>query len=94
MFYHVYNTGEIPTLAHGWRSVIAIRPGRKWLTLIDWATLATARVEIAAWEKLKPVPDSSINRRKVRAVMRHRLKYSASTQTISDAIRLLNVKTP
>jgi hypothetical protein len=94
MLFRVYNAGEIPVLAHGWRSVIAMHPGRKWLTLIDWATLETARVEIAAWDKLKPEPDSTMNRRKVRAVMRHRLKYAATTQAISDAIRLLNGKTP
>ena len=42
MLYRVYNSGEIPSLAHGWRSVIAVPPGRKWLTLIDWTTLETA----------------------------------------------------
>ena len=42
MLYRVYNSGEIPPLAHGWRSVIALRPGRRWITLIDWTTLETA----------------------------------------------------
>ena len=90
MLYRVYNSGEIPPLAHGWRSVIALPPGRKWLTLIDWTTLETARVEIAAWERLKPRPDGTLNRRKVRATMRRRLKYVASTQTIKEALRTLN----
>ena len=27
MLYRVYNQGEIPSLAHGWRSIIALTPG-------------------------------------------------------------------
>src|SRR5271163_2185994 len=94
MLYRVYNSGEIPSLAHGWRSVIALKPGRKWLTLIDWTTLETARIEIPAWERLKPQPDSAMNRRKVRAAMRHRLKFTASTHAIEEALRLLRGGTP
>jgi hypothetical protein len=90
----VYNAGEILRLAHGWRSVIALHPGRKWITVIDWATLETARVEIAAWVELKPQPDSGINRRKVRAIMRRRLNYTASTRPIAEALRLLGSKAP
>jgi hypothetical protein len=66
MLYRVFNQGEIPSLAHGWRSVIALTPGRKWLTLIDWTTLETARIDLAAWARLKPQTDSSMNPRKVR----------------------------
>jgi len=50
MLYRVFNQGEIPLLAHGWRSVVALPPGRKWMTVIDWTTLETARIEIAAWQ--------------------------------------------
>jgi hypothetical protein len=94
MLCRVYNAGEIPALAHGWRSVIAMHPGRKWITVIDWATLETARIEIAVWEKLGPQPDSRINRRKVRRIMRRRLKYTASTRPIAEALRLPNGKAP
>ena len=89
MLYRVYNQGEIPSLAHGWRSVIALTPGRKWVTLIDWTTLETARLEVAAWERLKPQPDNSLIRRKVRAVIRRRLHYVTPTEAIRKARRLL-----
>jgi hypothetical protein len=89
MLYRVYNSGEIAPLAHGWRSVIALRPGRKWLTLIDWTTLETTRIDVAAWEKLRPQPDSRMNPRKVLAIMRRRLKYVASNRAIKDALSLL-----
>jgi hypothetical protein len=92
--YRVFNQGDIPALADGWRSVIALHLGRKWVTLIDWTTLDTARVEIAVWEALKPVADKGINRRKVRGAMRQRLKYTPSTRTIAEAMRLLKDKTP
>ena len=94
MLYRVYNSGEIPPLAHRWRSVIALRPGRRWITLIDWTTLETARMEIAAWERLEPQPDGGMNPRKVRAVMRRRLKYVTPTQAIEQALRLLKGTTP
>ena len=89
MLYRVYNQGEIPSLAHGWRSIIALTPGRKWVTVIDWTTLETARLEIAEWQRLKPQPDDGLNRRKVRAAMRRRLRYVTPTEAIREALRLL-----
>lgn len=89
MLYQVYHQGEIPRLAHGWRSVIALTPGRKWITVIDWTTLESACLEIAAWERLKPRPDGRMNRRKVRALMRRRMKYVTRTRAIQEAFNLL-----
>jgi len=89
MIYRVYNQGEIPSLAHGWRSVIALTPGRKWVTVIDWTTLETARLEISLWQMLKPQLHGRLNRRKVRAVMRRRLRYVTPTGAIREALRLL-----
>ena len=86
MLYRVYNQGEIATLAHGWRCVVALTPGRKWVTLVDWTTLESTRLEIAAWEKLRPCPHKGVNPRKVRAVMRRRLKYVTPTRAIEEAI--------
>ena len=88
MIFRVYNQGELAPLAHGWRCVIALPPGRKWITLIDWTTLETGRIEIAAWPRLKPQP-VSINHRKVRAVIRRRLKYIAPTHAVKEALALL-----
>jgi hypothetical protein len=89
MLYRVYNQGEIASLAHGWRSIIILTPGRKWVTVIDWTTLETARLDIAAWQRLKPQPHDRLNPRKVGAAMRRRLKYTAPTQAIREALRLL-----
>ncbi|HTU90413.1 MAG TPA: hypothetical protein VMF69_10090 [Gemmataceae bacterium] len=89
MLYRVYNQGEIPSLAHGWRSIIALTPGRKWITVIDWTTLETARLEIALWVTLTPQPDACLNRRKVRIAMRRHLRYVAPTEPIREALRLL-----
>jgi hypothetical protein len=89
MLYRVYNQGEIPSLAHGWRSVIALTPGRKWITVLDWTTLETARLEMALWQKLKPQPNDRLNSRKVRAVMNRRLQYVTPTESIRQALHLL-----
>lgn len=89
MLYRVYNQGEIPSLAHGWRPVITLTPGRKWITVIDWTTLETARLEIAAWQRLKPQPHGRLNPRKVRAIMRRNLRCVTPTGPIRDALRLL-----
>ena len=88
MLYRLYNQGDVPSLAHGWRSVVALKPGRKWITLIDWTTLETSRMDMAAWHRLKP-QQVSMNPRKVRAVMRRRLKYVTPTQAIKEALSLL-----
>jgi hypothetical protein len=93
MLYRVYNQGEIPSLAHGWRSVIALTPGRKWITLIDWTTLETARLEITVWQRLKPRPHDGLNPRNMRAAMRRRLRYVTPTGAIRDALRLLQETT-
>jgi len=94
MLYRVYNQGEIPSLAHGWRSVIALTPGRKWVTVIDWTTLETARIEINLWQKLKPQSQDRLNSRKVRAVMRRRLRYVTPTEAIREALRQLQEMAP
>jgi hypothetical protein len=33
--YRIYNQGLIARLAVGWRSLIALAPGRKWITIRD-----------------------------------------------------------
>ena len=92
MLYRIYNQGEIPSLAHGWRSVIVLTPGRKWLTVIDWTTLETARLGIDVWESLHPLDATGLNRRKVHTAMRRRLKYATATEAIKQALRLLKEK--
>jgi|GEM_PF-6774921 len=94
MLYRVYNQGEIPTLAHGWRSIVALTPGRKWVTLIDWTTLETARIEISTWQTLNPLEETGLNRRKVRSAMRQRLKYATATRAINQALSLLKATAP
>jgi hypothetical protein len=86
---HTPGPWRIHRLAHGWRSVIALTPGRKWVTVIDWTTLETTRMEIAAWEMLQPLEAAGLNRRKVRATMRRRLKYMTATRAIKRAMTLL-----
>jgi hypothetical protein len=93
MLFRIYNQGEISSLAHGWRPVIALTPGRKWITILDWTTLETASLEIALWQKLRPQPADQLNPRKVRAIMRRRLKYVTPTESIQEAFRLLQERT-
>jgi hypothetical protein len=94
MIYRGYNQGEIPRLAHGWRSVIAMPPGRKWITLIDWTTLETCRMDSVLWQKLTPQPATGIHPRKVRLHMRRRLKYVTPTRAIKEALTSLSGNTP
>ena len=94
MLYRVFNQGEIPTLGHGWRSIVSLTPGRKWVTVIDWTTLETARIEIATWETLKPLEATGLTRRKVRSAMRQRLKYTTATRAINQALSLLKGNAP
>jgi hypothetical protein len=84
----------IPHLAHGWRSVTALPPGRKRLTRMDWTTLETCRMDSVLWQKLEPPQVTGMNHRKARAHLRHRLNYVAQTNAIKDAMKLLKGEAP
>jgi len=87
--YRVFNEGEIAGFAAGWRSVIALPPGRKWITLIEWTTLATARLPLDLWRCLKPQPAAGYSPRRVRAAVKERLRYVRKTRAIGAAAALL-----
>lgn len=70
----IYNQGEIPQLAHGWRAVIAL-PARKWVTVIDWTTLESATLSLPAWRTMRPLPADGLMPRQVQAVMHRRLRF-------------------
>jgi hypothetical protein len=90
--YRVFNEGEIASLAHGWRSVIALVPGRKWITIVDWTTLETARVPLDLWQRLRPRPVTGYSLRRVRAVIKARLRYVEKTRAIFAAAASLGRK--
>ena len=56
--YRIFNQGEIAGFGDGWRSVIALAPGRKWITVVDWTTLDAARLPLDLWQRLHPRPAS------------------------------------
>jgi hypothetical protein len=87
--YRIFNQGEIANLADGWRSVIALAPGRKWITIVDWTTLDTARLPLDLWQRLHPQPASGYSVRRVRAAIKGRLRYVSKTKTIRAATALL-----
>jgi hypothetical protein len=96
-FYRIFNQGQIaglakpaPAKAGGWRSVIALTPGRKWITVVDWATLETGRVTLDLWKRLHPLPVTDYSLRRVRKVMKARLAHVKNTKAISAATALLH----
>lgn len=64
-------------LGAGWRSVVMLPPGRKWITLVDWTTLEVIKMRRADWEKLKPEA-ISYRSNVVLRTMKQRLKYSVT----------------
>jgi hypothetical protein len=90
--YRVFNEGEIANLAHGWRSVIALAPGRKWITVVDWATFDTARVSLDLWQRLRPRRVTGYSLRRVRAAIKARLHYVEKTRAIFAAAASLRRK--
>ena len=83
--YRIFNQGEIASLADGWRSVIALAPGRKWITVLDRTTLETARLPLDLWQRLRPRPATGYSARRVRAAIKARLRYVRKTKTIRAA---------
>jgi len=88
--YRIFNQGEIGSFADGWRSVIALTPGRKWITVLDWTTLETARLPLDLWRRLQPQPATGYSPRRIRAAIKARLRYVSKTKTIRAAIASLN----
>lgn len=83
--YRIFNQGEVPNLGTGWRSVVALTPGRKWITILDWTTLDTARLPLDLWRRLDPRPATGYSPRRIRAAIKSRLRYVSSTKTIRAA---------
>ena len=90
--HRIFNQGEIASLAHGWRSVIALAPGRKWITVVDWTTLETARLPLDLWQRLEPRPVTGYSHRRMRAAIAARLRYVEKTKAIAAAAASLNRK--
>lgn len=87
--YRIFNEGEIDAFGAGWRSVIALAPGRKWITLVEWTTLDVTRLSLDQWRRLRPRPATGYSPRRVRAAIRLRLRYARMTRTIAAAAALV-----
>ena len=86
--HHVYNTGQLPHIAHGHRSLLVVETGRKWVTLLDWTTLEACKVELAVWERMKPEQRNG-TARTVRRAMRNMLHYREKTAVVKAALKLV-----
>lgn len=97
-----YNENDIPAFGCGKRSVIALPPGRKYVILIDWTTLDTAKVTLELWKRLKPESFEARTKAVIMA-MRERMPYKfpptedgkpgKPTQTIKYTLQYLKGKT-
>jgi hypothetical protein len=85
----VYNTGDLGSLACGWRSLIALAPGRKWITVVDWTTLESARVSLTLRNRIPKIPTTDFSKRRVCAYMLARCQYTPATAVIKQAIGLM-----
>lgn len=88
--YRIYNQGELPHIAHGWRSVVALPPGRKYITVLDWTTLEHCKVTIDVWQRLKPELIEHCKASFIRKTIKSRLagqKPSQLIRSILNAIR-------
>lgn len=94
MIYRIFNEGDIRKLACGHRSVIALKPGRKWIIIIDWTTLEHTKLDLATWARIKP-QSMPISHRRVKALMKDRLralgmiKHSEYPAIIKEALSTL-----
>jgi hypothetical protein len=75
-----------------WRSVIALAPGRKWITILGWTTLETTRLPLDLWRRQQPRPATGYSRRRIRAAIKARLSYVRKTRTICAAVASLKLQ--
>jgi hypothetical protein len=83
--YRFYNETDIPQFGCGWRSVIALPAGRKWIRLIDWSTCDVARVSLADWHSIKPEL-VQYRAARVLAALKTRLRYCEETRARKAAL--------
>jgi hypothetical protein len=76
----------------GWRSVIGLAPGRKWITILGWTTLETARLPLDLRRRLQPRAAAGYSRRRIRAAIKARLSYVRKTRTIRAAVASLKLQ--
>lgn len=89
--YSIFNDGTIKSLACGYRSVIALPPGRKFIVLVDWTTLETAKLDLASWARMKPAPQEVPPKRAraIRKAMKARAAYITPTNAAKEAMKNL-----
>lgn len=54
--FRVYLRDEAPSIGCGWRGIDLVKLGHKWVRLRETATGRSARISLAQWTALRPVP--------------------------------------
>jgi hypothetical protein len=97
--YRIYNQGEIahfagacPGEGRGLALGHRLAPGRKWITILGWTTLETARLPLNLRRRLQPRPAAGYSRRRIRAAIKARLSYVRKTRTIRAAVASLKLQ--
>lgn len=73
-FYNEATMGSLKNLGCGYRTVVVLPPGRKWVTLLDWTTLDVATISVQEWARMKPEPvEYRVSR--VLATIKERIHY-------------------
>lgn len=84
-----YNEHDIPQFGCGLRSVIALPPGRKWITLVCPFTLDQAHVSVQLWQRIKAEPWEA-RRHVIIDSMKHRMTYFVNAEgksTVTNAVK-------
>lgn len=91
-FYNEAVSGSLKNIGAGWRTVVCLPPGRKWVTLVDWTTLDVATIPLLEWQRLKPALVVYRTGRVLKAI-KHMLPYKFDdgkpTQAIKAAMQII-----
>lgn len=86
-----YNENDIHNFGCGWRTVLALPAGRKWITLVDWTTLDLAKVQLSEWARLKPQQVEYRAGRVLAAIKLRQAYYEEKPLAIKEVIKQLKV---
>jgi hypothetical protein len=93
MIYDIMNTGQIATIGHGQRRIIALEPKRKFIILVDPFELDVAKVPLKIWDRTKKKEVPGASRRTIKHAMQVRLAYrETKTKAIKMALRSLSAR--
>lgn len=87
--HRIFNENELTHIGTGWRIVLVVREGRKYVTVLDWTTMDYDRIEKDEWNDIR-MDVLQYPRSHVIAQMKACIKrFEEITRVMQDALKVV-----